>query len=879
MLERLLRLGEGRRLKRYWQLVARVNELEPEVQVLPDHAFPEKTRELKKRLEAGESLDDLLPEAFALAREAARRTIRQRPFDVQVLGGVALHFGCVAEMKTGEGKTLAATMPAYLNALTGRGVHVVTVNDYLARRDAEWMGPIYRFLGLSVGVIQAQMPAHQRRAAYAADITYGTNNEFGFDYLRDNMVWDLEEMVQRGHYYAIVDEADSVLIDEARTPLIISGPAEESARWYRIFAQLAQRLRRGEDYEVDEVKRTVSVTEQGVARVEQYLGIDNLYDVLNTPLVQHLLNALRAKELYKRDVDYIVKDGEVLIVDEFTGRILYGRRYSEGLHQAIEAKEGVRIKEENVTLATITIQNYFRLYEKLAGMTGTAATSADEFEKVYGMPVAVIPTNRPMIRVDHPDVVYKTERAKFEAVVEDIAERHARGQPVLVGTISIEKSERLSKMLKQRGIPHHVLNAKHHEKEAMIIAQAGRLGAVTVATNMAGRGVDIMLGGNPEYLAKEELRARGLDPEKDPTGFEAELARILPEKERICQEEHEKVVALGGLYVIGTERHEARRIDNQLRGRSGRQGDPGESRFYLSLEDDLMRNFPSHRVAALMDRLKIPEDVPIEHRFVTRAIESAQKTMEAINFERRKNVLKYDEVLNTQRSVVYAERRKVLEKKDVKEEVLGFVQEVLQGVAEENCPRGQDPEDWDLAGLIKALKEFYPSSLTPEELSGARTQEEVLTKVLAEALAIYRAREEAFGPEVMRELERKVLLAVLDNRWREHLYEMEYLQEGIGLRAVGQRDPLVEYQREGYEMFQGMLAAVKEDVVRYIYHLEVVREEQPRERPVFLVHGGEAGPARPAPASSGPARQERKIGRNDPCWCGSGKKYKKCHGR
>ncbi len=884
VISKLATIGEGRKLKRLEQLVGIVNTFEPEVEELSDAELAAKTDEFRRRLADGETLDDLLPEAFACVREAARRTIGQRHFDVQVMGAIVLHEGNIAEMKTGEGKTLVATMPAYLNALTGKGVHVVTVNDYLAKRDSEWMGPIYRALGLTVGLIQAQMTPAQRRPAYAADVTYGTNNEFGFDYLRDNMAMRLEDTVQRGHHYAIVDEVDSILIDEARTPLIISGMVADSAKWYQTFARIAPRLRRDQDYEIDEAKRTVAITEEGVRKVEEYLGIENLYDHVNTPLVHHLHNAIRAKELYKRDVDYIVRDGEVKIVDEFTGRVLEGRRYSEGLHQAIEAKEGVRIKEENQTLATITIQNYFKMYEKLAGMTGTAKTQQAEFEQVYGLGVVEIPTNRPMIRVDHQDVIYKTEEAKWRAVVEDIAERHALGQPVLVGTISIEKSEKLSRMLERRGIPHHVLNAKHHEKEAMIVAQAGRKGAVTVATNMAGRGVDILLGGNPEYLARQEMAAKGWDndryllfemDEEERRAYEAEYEPIYRKYKAQTDAEHEEVVALGGLYVLGTERHESRRIDNQLRGRSGRQGDPGESRFYLSLEDDLMRMFASDRIASIMQRLKWPEDEPIEARMVTRAVESAQKQIEELNFERRKNVLKYDDVMNTQRKVIYGERRKILEGHDLRAEALEMVSEVVGELVERYVPADVFPEEWDLDGLLAALGEIFPVRPTKADLAALGSADEVSERLVQEALEAYEAKERALGADVMRQLERMVLLSIIDTKWREHLYEMDYLQEGIHLRAYAQRDPLSEYQREAYAMFEELVQGIRREFVRYIYRVELVRQDEPaRPRPQRVtVNRGE----RAAEAAGQPAKAQ-KIGRNAPCWCGSGKKYKKCHG-
>jgi preprotein translocase subunit SecA len=884
VLDKIGQLGEGRKRKRLQDLVAITNSFEPEIEELSDEQLRGKTEEFRRRLADGETLDDLLPEAYASVREAARRALGQRHFDVQVMGAIVLHRGDIAEMKTGEGKTLVSTMPAYLNALEGQGVHVVTVNDYLAKRDSEWMGPVFRALGLSVGLIQSQMNPEQRRPAYAADLTYGTNNEFGFDYLRDNMAMRLPDMVQRGHRFAIVDEVDSILIDEARTPLIISGPVRDSQKWYQTFARLAPRLKRDGDYEVDESKRTVAVTEEGVKRVEDALGIENLYEQVHTPLVHHLQNAIRAKELYKRDVEYIVKDGEVLIVDEFTGRILQGRRYSEGLHQAIEAKEGVRIKEENQTLATITIQNYFRMYDKLAGMTGTAKTQAREFEEVYTLGVVEIPTNRDMIRLDQHDLVYKTEDAKWKALVEEIAERHEKGQPVLLGTVSIEKSERLSTLLNRRGVPHHVLNAKQHEKEAMIIAQAGRKGAVTVATNMAGRGVDIMLGGNPEYLARQEMAANEWDNDRyllfemdqeEREQYEREYEPVLKRFKKQTDAEHDEVVEVGGLYVLGTERHESRRIDNQLRGRSGRQGDPGESRFYLSLEDDLMRLFASDRIASIMNRLKWPEDEPITAKMVTRAIESAQRQVESVNFERRKNVLKYDEVMNTQRKIVYGDRQKILHGEDLRDRALDMVAQVIEGTAAQYVNKDIYPEEWDLTGLVTSLQALHPTGLNAKELEELGDAEEVGGRVLEEAVGAYEGRERELGESVLRELERMVLLSVIDNKWREHLYEMDYLEEGIHLRAYGQRDPLVEYQREAHEMFEQMKDSIVEEFVRYIYRVELVRKDEPaRPRPQRLV----AAQGRKDAQQTGGGGVSGKVPRNAPCPCGSGRKYKKCHG-
>jgi preprotein translocase subunit SecA len=967
IIDRVLRAGEGATLRRLKRIADQVNSIEEDFISLSDAELRALTDQFRERLEAGESLDDVLPEAFATVREAAKRTLGQRHFDVQIMGGAALHGGNIAEMRTGEGKTLVATLPSYLNALAGEGVHVVTVNDYLAKRDAEWMGRIHRFLGLEVGVILAQMTPEERRKQYAADITYGTNNEFGFDYLRDNMAWGLEECVQRGHVYAIVDEVDSILIDEARTPLIISGPAEQSARWYTEFAKIAPRLRKSEeeddggDYEVDEKKRTVGVLESGVEKVEDWLGIDNLYDSVNTPLVSFLNNAIKAKELYKRDKDYVVMNGEVLIVDEFTGRILHGRRYNEGMHQAIEAKESVTIQNENQTLATITLQNYFRLYGKLAGMTGTAQTEANEFSQIYKLGVVPIPTNKPMIRADQPDVVYQTAAAKFDAVVDDLAERHERGQPVLVGTTSVEKSEVLSRLLKRRGVPHEVLNAKNHEREAAIVAQAGRKGAITVATNMAGRGTDIMLGGNPEFIADLELHQRGLSPVETPEDYEKAWPEAVDKAKRAVAEEHEEVVELGGLYVLGTERHESRRIDNQLRGRSGRQGDPGESRFYLSLEDDLMRMFNSDKVAHFMEWLKTPPEVPIESKAVSRSIRSAQTQVEQQNFEIRKDVLKYDDVLNRQRKVIYEERRRVLEGADLHEQIREMVDEVVTAYVNGATSEGF-PEEWDLDMLWTAFRQLYRPTLTiadvEEEAGGDRaglSREFLVDTIKVDAQAAYDQREEELTPDVMRELERRVVLSVLDRKWREHLYEMDYLREGIGLRAMAQRDPLIEYQREGYDLFNTMMEGIKEESVGNLFNLQV----EVQQNPIVEEADGEAavGPAAPAtgrhaapsgrhargqakpspargaradgtangaagqaaagkaqqgagasmvaPGLSRPQRSSRlsysapsedvggqverrteaggddkfaKVGRNAPCPCGSGKKYKLCHG-
>jgi preprotein translocase subunit SecA len=955
ILDRVLRIGEGRILKKLAGIADQVNALEPSFEALSDAELREETDRFKARLADGETLDDILPEAFAAVREAARRTLGQRHFDVQLMGGAALHLGNIAEMKTGEGKTLVATLPAYLNALTGKGVHVVTVNDYLAQYQSELMGRVYRFLGLTTGCIVTGQKPEERRKQYLADITYGTNNEFGFDYLRDNMAWRPDELVQRGHHFAIVDEVDSILIDEARTPLIISGPASGDAnKWYAEFAKVAQRLTRDVDYEVDEKKRTVGVLEPGIEKVEDYLGIDNLYESLNTPLIGFLNNALRAKELYKRDKDYVVMNGEVLIVDEHTGRMLPGRRYNEGMHQAIEAKEGVRIKAENQTLATITLQNYFRLYDKLSGMTGTAQTEAAEFMSTYKLGVVPIPTNKPMIRIDQPDLVYKNEEVKFKAVVEDIVERHAKGQPVLVGTVSVEKSEKLSQMLRRRGIPHEVLNAKQHAREAAIVAQAGRKGAVTVATNMAGRGTDIMLGGNAEFMAVQAMAERGLDPAENPEEYEALWPEVLEQTRAAVAAEHDEVVALGGLYVLGTERHESRRIDNQLRGRSGRQGDPGESRFYLSMTDDLMRLFNSGLAESMMNRAAYPDDMPLESKIVTRGIQSAQAQVEARHFEIRKNVLKYDDVMSRQREVIYAERRRVLQGEDLHEQIQHFITDVITSYVDGATAEG-NPEDWDLDGLWTALKVVYPVSITVDEVveeAGSRhrlTRELLLEELLSDARAAYERREEELGAENLRDLERRVVLSVLDRKWREHLYEMDYLKDGIGLRAMAQRDPLVEYQREGYQLFQAMTEAIKEESVTFLYNLEV-KVAQPEEEaaeaaaaaeagqaagaervavgasgvstsapPTVPVSAGAAGQARPvvprlvakgldgperrvplqysAPTVDGEAGRTVTSGtggvvaaekdgqtfpgtpRNAQCPCGSGKKYKLCHGK
>ena len=879
LLDRILRAGEGKTLRRLEKIAASVNSLEADFHAMSDEELRGMTAEFKMRLAAGEELDDILPEAFAVVREAATRTLGQRHYDVQLMGGAALHGGNIAEMKTGEGKTLVGTLPAYLNALSGRGVHIVTVNDYLAERDSEWMGRIHRFLGLTVGVILGSMTPAERREAYNCDITYGTNNEFGFDYLRDNMAWTLDDCVQRGHNYGIVDEVDSILIDEARTPLIISGPADQPTKWYKEFATLVKSLFPGEHYEVDEKKRTVAVIEEGITKVEELLGIDNLYKSENTPLIGYLNNALKAKELFKLDKDYVIMSGELLIVDEHTGRILAGRRYNEGMHQALEAKEGVEIKDENQTLATITLQNYFRLYDKLSGMTGTASTEASEFDQIYKLGVIPIPTNQPMQRLDQADLVYKTEQAKFEAVVEDLVERHRKGQPVLVGTVSVERSEHLSDLLRKRGVPHEVLNAKHHEREASIIAQAGRKGAVTVATNMAGRGTDIMLGGNSEFMADLELQKRGLSPVDTPEEYEAAWPAEVERQRAAVAAEHELVISLGGLYVLGTERHESRRIDNQLRGRAGRQGDPGESRFYLSLGDELMRRFNSGLVERFLGAAGIPDDVPIESKMVSNAIRSAQTQVESQNFEIRKNVLKYDDVLNRQRTVIYDERRQVLEGAELKEQISVFAEETIEAYITGATAEGY-PEDWDLNQLWIALGNLFPISLTIEAIEsecGGRdgvSKDFLVEKVIEDLRAQYDIREADVTEEVMRELERRVVLSVLDRKWREHLYEMDYLQEGIGLRAMAQRDPLVEYQREGFELFAAMMDAIKEESVGYVFNAQVEVEEAAPQKPTQLVY---TAPSESGETASAVAREDG-TPRSAPCPCGSGKKYKRCHG-
>jgi preprotein translocase subunit SecA len=938
IIDKLLRIGEGKILRQLEAVSRAVNAIEDDFVTMTDEELRAQTLEFKERLAAGESLDELMPEAFATVREAAKRVIGQRHYDVQIMGGAALHLGNIAEMKTGEGKTLVATLPAYLNALEGKGVHVVTVNDYLAKYHAEWMGRIHHFLGLSTGVILPSMKPDERREAYACDVTYGTNNELGFDYLRDNMAGSIEECVQRTHHYAIVDEVDSILIDEARTPLIISGPTQDEVRWYGEFAKLTRNLVRDVDYEVDEKKRTISVLEPGITKVEDHLGIENLYESANTPLISFLNNSIKAKELFHNDKEYVVMDGEVLIVDEHTGRMLAGRRYNDGLHQAIEAKEGVEVQEEYQTLATVTLQNYFRLYKKLSGMTGTAMTEASEFDKIYKLGVVPIPTNEPVGRHDQPDLVYRTEEAKYDAVVDDIAERHAKGQPILVGTVSVEKSEHLSNKLRKRGIPHSVLNAKVHADEAKIVAMAGHKGAVTVATNMAGRGTDIMLGGSVEFLADAELRKRGLEPTGETAEeYEAAWPGTVETIKAQVAAEHDEVKAVGGLYVVGTERHESRRIDNQLRGRSGRQGDPGESRFYLSLEDELMRLFKSDWVDRILQVLKIPDDVPIENKRVTGAIANAQGQIESQNFESRKNVLKYDDVMDRQRHVIYAERRSVLEGADLEEQISTFIDDVVEGFvlgATEGFA-----EEWDLDNLAVQLKQIWPLSLDlqamADEVGGVEglDRDELIEALKQDAHAAYQQREDEIGSEAMRELERRVVLSVLDRKWREHLYEMDYLREGIGLRGYAQRDPLVEYQREGFDMFTAIMDGIKEESVGFLFNLEVqlvdeddedLEDDELAEEPMARELPSAPAPAehdhRPQISAKGLQRESRPnnlsysapsedasvfgtggtggevpaaqpgrtvtnaddefagVGRNALCPCGSGKKYKRCHG-
>jgi preprotein translocase subunit SecA len=935
ILSRVLRAGEGKKVRALQALVPDINALEPEMVALSDEALKHKTVEFRARLAKGEDLNDLLIEAFAVTREAAKRVIGQRHYDVQLMGGAALHFGWIAEMKTGEGKTLVSTLPVYLNGLTGKGVHVVTVNDYLAKRDADWMGQIHRFLGLTVGQVTAEeSDSELKRVAYNSDVTYSTNSELGFDFLRDNMAMSMEERVQRKPYYAIVDEVDSILIDEARTPHIISGRVADAAKLYVQFAAIVRSLTRDIDYDVDEEKKQIAPTEAGIDKVEAALGVENIYDDPSANFVHHLNASLRAKELFKRDVDYLVADGEVKIIDEFTGRILDGRRWSEGLHQAVEAKERVKIKEENQTLATTTLQNYFRLYEKLAGMTGTAETEAGEFASTYKLSVVPIPTHRNLQRVDQADLIYKSEVAKFNAVADDLAERHASGQPVLVGTVSVEKSELVSRLLQQRGIPHAVLNAKYHAQEAEIVAQAGRLGGITVATNMAGRGVDILLGGNPEGMVKQQMLAQGLDPalldidpeaegvteffESRPDVAEAyKAAKALwddakPLADAECKAQGDKVRELGGLYVLATERHESRRIDNQLRGRSGRQGDPGESRFYLSLEDELMRLFATGAMNWVMGRA-LPDDEAIEAKMVSKAIERAQNTVESRNAEIRKNVLKYDEVMNEQRKVIYAKRDLILTGGDLHSQLLASLDKAMNDLVTTHCS-ADSPSDWDLEALHTEVTGYYPTKFTVEELGQAANRTVLADSFITEANEHYGAKEAELGPEILRDVERNILLSIIDQRWREHLQEMDYLQEGINLRAMGQKDPLVEWQREGYEMFGHLVRAIDDDFVRYAMHAEVTVEAAPApliqnlqlssadESNIggFGLDVGElfAATAEPAQAvvsvdQDGVQRivepevslqpivktEQEKIGRNEPCYCGSGKKFKACHGK
>ncbi|MEW6001969.1 MAG: preprotein translocase subunit SecA [Nitrospirota bacterium] len=884
LLKKVFGTKNERELKRLWPIVEQVNSLEKNIASLSDAQLKDKTGELKRRLETGETLDDILPEAFAVVREVARQRLKMRHFDVQILGGIVLHEGKIAEMKTGEGKTLVATLPVYLNALEGRGVHVVTVNDYLAKRDTQWMGPIYNFLGLTVGVIQHDSsfiydPSHfssdkrleflrpcSRKEAYLADITYGTNNEFGFDYLRDNMKYEISDYCQRELNYAIVDEVDSILVDEARTPLIISGPSEESTAKYYKIDKIIPRLQKDIDYTIDEKARTAILTEEGNIRVERLLGAGNLYDPSNIELVHHVLQALKAHALFKRDVDYVVKDGNVIIVDEFTGRLMPGRRWSDGLHQAIEAKEGVKIESENQTLATITFQNYFRMYSKLAGMTGTADTEAEEFARIYNLEVVIIPTNQPMIRVDHPDVIYKTEKGKFDAVIKEIEELHKKGQPALVGTISIEKSEKLSQMLKKKGIPHSVLNAKYHEREADIITQAGRSGAVTIATNMAGRGTDIILGGNPEGLAREFLEGKK-------NSIEDDRKEAFTKAEEICRKDREKVVSLEGLHILGTERHEARRIDNQLRGRSGRQGDPGSSRFYLSLEDDLMRIFGSDRISGLMGKLGMDEDMPIENRMVTKAIENAQKRVEAHNFDIRKHLLEYDDVMNKQRAEIYSFRREILSSENLEDRIHNMIDEIVDEMLSIYCPEEKHKEEWDMKGLKDAVYGIFlvVSNVTSMEFNSLRDA------LSSEIKLAYEKKESEIGSEMMRYLEKVIVLQVVDTQWKDHLLAMDHLKEGIGLRGYGQKDPLVEYKKEAFDMFVGMTERISTEVLSRLFKIQVQRQETLKREPV---RQGRFNYNREGDGSSQvqTVRHGRKVGRNEPCPCGSGKKFKKCCG-
>jgi len=883
LLKRFVGSSSDREVKKIQPLVPKINDLESRVSSLTDEQLQSRTAEFKQRFEKGESLEDLLPDAFAVVRETGKRVLNMRHFDVQLIGGVVLHQGRISEMKTGEGKTLVATLPAYLNAISGKGVHVVTVNDYLAKRDSEWMGRLYKFLGLSVGVVQHGLDDEQRRQSYGSDITYGTNNEFGFDYLRDNMKFDLAHCVQRGHNFAIVDEVDSILIDEARTPLIISGPSEESTDKYYRIDKIVPKLRRDIDYQVDEKHRTVTLTEEGNGRVGSLLGIKDLFDEPsweNVEIIHHINQALKAHTLYKRDVEYVVKDGEVIIVDEFTGRLMPGRRWSDGLHQGVEAKEGLRIQQENQTLATITFQNYFRMYKKLSGMTGTAETEAEEFMKIYKLDVVVIPTNRVMRRVENPDMIYRTEREKFDAVVQEIKQLNERGQPALVGTISIDRSEKLSALLKKAGVKHVVLNAKYHEKEAEIVAQAGRKGAVTIATNMAGRGTDILLGGNADFMARDVLRRKGLDPlVATPQEWNEAIAEVKPKIDK----EHEEVVQVGGLHILGTERHEARRIDNQLRGRSGRQGDPGSSRFYVSLEDDLMRIFAAERISGIMQKLGMEEGVPIESRFVSKQIESAQKRVEGQNFGSRKHVLEYDDVMNKQREAVYGLRRQLLEGENQKEYLIGIADDIMAGLVETHASEKVHPDEWDLAGLQTAVLHQFgfdmrAEGINPDDL-GSKQIEEAL---IARAHEKYDQKEAIISAPAMRYHERMLMLQIVDAQWKDHLLAMDHLKEGIGLRGYGQRDPLVEYKKESFGLFEALMDRIEEDTLRFLFLLQPVDEqkqaeeiERKRRRAEFQMTqqsgngGGEAQQVK---------REGNKVGRNDPCPCGSGKKFKKCHG-
>jgi preprotein translocase subunit SecA len=873
-----------REVKKIQPLVQKINELESRVSSLSDEQLQSKTAEFKQRSENGESLEEILPEAFAVVRESGKRVLNMRHFDVQLIGGVVLHQGRISEMKTGEGKTLVATLPAYLNAIEGKGVHVITVNDYLARRDSEWMGRLYKFLGLSVGVIQHGLDDNERRQSYGSDITYGTNNEFGFDYLRDNMKFDIANCVQRGHHYAIVDEVDSILIDEARTPLIISGPSEESTDKYYRIDKIVPKLRRDIDYQVDEKHRTVTLTEEGNTRVSSMLGIKDLFDEPsweNVEIIHHINQALKAHTLYKRDVEYVVKEGEVIIVDEFTGRLMPGRRWSDGLHQAVEAKEGLRIQQENQTLATITFQNYFRMYKKLAGMTGTAETEAEEFLKIYKLDVVVIPTNKAMRRIEHPDMIYRTEREKFDAVVKEIKQCNEKGQPALVGTISIDRSEKLSGLLKKAGVKHVVLNAKYHEKEAEIVAQAGRKGAVTIATNMAGRGTDILLGGNAEFMARDILRKKNIDPlVATPQQWNEAIAEVKPQIDK----EHGEVVQLGGLHIIGTERHEARRIDNQLRGRSGRQGDPGSSRFYVSLEDDLMRIFAADRISGIMQRLGMEEGVPIESRFVSKQIENAQKRVEGQNFGYRKHVLEYDDVMNKQREAVYGLRKQLLEGEDQKQYLMGIADDIMIELVGTHASENAHPDEWDLNGLQTAVLRQFGFDLGAEGIDPSQmSSKEIEEALIAKAHEKYDQKEAVISSAAMRYHERMLMLQIVDSHWKDHLLAMDHLKEGIGLRGYGQRDPLVEYKKESYELFEGLMGRIEEDTLRFLFLLQPVEEqkqaeqmERKRKRAEFVMSqtsgNGDSGTPQQV------KRDSAKVGRNDPCPCGSGKKFKKCHG-